>query len=294
MKVGFIGLGIMGKPMCANLLKKGYDVTVYTLNADTIKEMEVQGAKGAANAKEVGEQVDVLITMVPNSPQVDEVLFGENGAAEGLKAGSTVIDMSSINPVESQRFATQLAEQGVDFMDAPVSGGEPGAIAGTISVMVGGKQETFDKHYELLKAMAGSVVRVGDVGAGNVTKLSNQIIVAVNIAAVSEAFVLAKKANVDPNLVFEAIKGGLAGSNVMNAKAPMMLERRFDPGFRIDLHIKDLQNALDAAHTLHTAVPFCSQAMEMMQAVKNDGFGGCDHSKLLHFYEKMNNVELDK
>lgn len=294
MKVGFIGLGIMGKPMCANLLKKGYDVTVYTLNADTIKEMETQGAKGAANAKEVGEQVDVLITMVPNSPQVDEVLFGENGAAEGLKAGSTVIDMSSINPVESQRFATQLAEQGVDFMDAPVSGGEPGAIAGTISVMVGGKQETFDKHYELLKAMAGSVVRVGDVGAGNVTKLSNQIIVAVNIAAVSEAFVLAKKANVDPNLVFEAIKGGLAGSNVMNAKAPMMLERRFDPGFRIDLHIKDLQNALDAAHTLHTAVPFCSQAMEMMQAVKNDGFGGCDHSKLLHFYEKMNNVELDK
>lgn len=294
MKVGFIGLGIMGKPMCANLLKKGYDVTVYTLNADTIKEMEAQGAKGAANAKEVGEQVDVLITMVPNSPQVDEVLFGENGAAEGLKAGSTVIDMSSINPVESQRFAKQLAEQGVDFMDAPVSGGEPGAIAGTISVMVGGKQETFDKHYDLLKAMAGSVVRVGDVGAGNVTKLSNQIIVAVNIAAVSEAFVLAKKANVDPNLVFEAIKGGLAGSNVMNAKAPMMLERRFAPGFRIDLHIKDLQNALDAAHTLHTAVPFCSQAMEMMQAVKNDGFGSCDHSKLLHFYEKMNNVELDK
>lgn len=294
MKVGFIGLGIMGKPMCANLLKKGYDVTVYTLNPDTIKEMEAQGAKGAANAKEVGSQVDVLITMVPNSPQVDEVLFGENGAAEGLKAGSTVIDMSSINPVESQRFAKQLAKQGVDFMDAPVSGGEPGAIAGTISVMVGGKQETFDKHYDLLKAMAGSVVRVGDVGAGNVTKLSNQIIVAVNIAAVSEAFVLAKKADVDPNLVFAAIKGGLAGSNVMNAKAPMMLERHFDPGFRIDLHIKDLQNALDAAHTLHTAVPFCAQAMEMMQAVKNDGFGGCDHSKLLHFYEKMNNVELDK
>ncbi len=294
MKVGFIGLGIMGKPMCANLLKKGYDVTVYTLDEATIKEMEGKGAKGAANAKEVGAQVDVLITMVPNSPQVDEVLFGENGAAEGLKAGSTVIDMSSINPVESQRFAKKLAEQGVDFMDAPVSGGEPGAIAGTISVMVGGKKETFDKHYDLLKAMAGSVVLVGDVGAGNVTKLSNQIIVAVNIAAVSEAFVLAKKANVDPNLVFEAIKGGLAGSNVMNAKAPMMLERRFDPGFRIDLHIKDLQNALDAAHTLHTAVPFCAQAMEMMQAVKNDGFGGCDHSKLLHFYEKMNNVELDK
>lgn len=294
MKVGFIGLGIMGKPMCANLLKKGYDVVVNTLNVETIKEMEALGAKGAATAKEVGEQVDVLITMVPNSPQVDEVLFGENGAAEGLKKGATVIDMSSINPVESQRFAKQLAEQGVDFMDAPVSGGEPGAIAGTISVMVGGKQETFDKFYDLLKAMAGSVVRVGDVGAGNVTKLSNQIIVAVNIAAVSEAFVLAKNANVDPALVFEAIKGGLAGSNVMNAKAPMMLDRNFNPGFRIDLHIKDLQNALDAAHSLHTAVPFCAQVMEMMQAVKNDGFGDRDHSKLLHYFEKMNNTTLDK
>lgn len=293
MKVGFIGLGIMGKPMCANLLKKGYDVVCYTLNPEKVKEMEAQGAKGAASAKEVGEKVDVLITMVPNSPQVEDVLFGENGAAEGLKSGATVIDMSSINPVESQRFADLLAKQGVEFMDAPVSGGEPGAIAGTISVMVGGKQEVFDKHYDLLKAMAGSVVRVGDVGAGNVTKLSNQIIVAVNIAAVSEAFVLAKKANVDPNLVFAAIKGGLAGSNVMNAKAPMMLERNFDPGFRIDLHIKDLQNALDAAHSLHSSVPLCAQAMEMMQAVKNDGFGSCDHSKLLHFYEKMNNTALD-
>lgn len=294
MKVGFIGLGIMGKPMCANLLKKGFDVTVYTLNSETVKEMEALGAKGAANAKEVGAQVDVLITMVPNSPQVEEVLFGENGAAEGLKAGSAVIDMSSINPVESQRFAKMLAEKGVDFLDAPVSGGEPMAIAGTISVMVGGKQESFDKYYDVMKAMAGSVVRVGEVGAGNVTKLSNQIIVACNIAALSEALVLAKRADVDPQLVFEAIKGGLAGSNVMNAKAPMMIERNFNPGFRIDLHIKDLQNVLDAAHALHAAVPFSATVMEMMQAVKNDGFGGCDHSKLLHYFEKMNNTTLDK
>lgn len=294
MKVGFIGLGIMGKPMAANLLKKGYEVVVNTHNPETIKEMEALGATGAATAKEVGAQVEVLFTMVPNSPQVDQVLFGENGAAEGLKAGSTVIDMSSINPVESQRFAKQLAEKGVEFLDAPVSGGEPMAVAGTVSVMVGGKQEVFDKYAEVLKAMAASVVRVGDVGAGNVTKLSNQIIVAVNIAALSEAMVLAKSAKVDPQLVFDAIKGGLAGSNVMNAKAPMMLERRFDPGFRIDLHIKDLQNVLDAAHTLHTSVPFSAAVMEMMQAVKNDGFGGCDHSKLLHYFEKINNTTLDK
>lgn len=294
MKVGFIGLGIMGKPMCANLLKKGFDVTVNTLDEATIKEMEALGAHGAATAKEVGAAVDVLITMVPNSPQVDAVLFGQDGAAEGLKAGSAVIDMSSINPVESQRFAAKLAEQGVEFLDAPVSGGEPGAIAGTISVMVGGKQSEFDKYYELLKAMAGSVVRVGEVGAGNVTKLSNQIIVAVNIAALSEAMVLAKSAGVDPQLVFDAIKGGLAGSNVMNAKAPMMISRNFEPGFRIDLHLKDLQNVLDAAHSLHTSVPFSAAVMEMMQAVKNDGFGAKDHSKLLHYFEKMNNTTLDK
>lgn len=294
MKVGFIGLGIMGKPMCANIIKAGHEVVVNTHKQATIDEMVALGAKGAKTPKEVAEQVEVLITMVPNSPQVDEVLFGENGAAEGLKAGSTVIDMSSINPVESQRFAKQLAEQGVEFMDCPVSGGEPGAIAGTISVMAGGKQEVFDKYYDLLSTMAASVVRVGDVGAGNVTKLSNQIIVAVNIAAVSEAFVLAKVAGVDPKLVFNAIKGGLAGSHVMDAKGPMMNERNFEPGFRIDLHIKDLQNALDAAHSLHTAVPFCASVMEMMQAVKNDGFGDKDHSKLLHYYEKMNNITLDK
>lgn len=294
MKIGFIGLGIMGKPMCANLLKKGFEVVVNTLSVETIKEMEALGAQGVATAKEVGAAVDVLITMVPNSPQVEQVLFGENGAAEGLKAGSTVIDMSSINPVESQRFAKKLAEQNVEFLDAPVSGGEPGAIAGTISVMVGGKQEVFDRYYDVLNAMAGSVVRVGEVGAGNVTKLSNQIIVAVNIAALSEAMVLAKSANVDPKLVFDAIKGGLAGSNVMNAKAPMMIERNFEPGFRIDLHLKDLQNVLDAAHALHTAVPFSAAVMEMMQAVKNDGFGEKDHSKLLHYFEKMNNTTLDK
>ena len=198
--------------------------------------------------------------------------------------------MSSINPVESQDIAKKLSEYGVELLDAPVSGGEPKAIDGTISVMVGGKQEIFDKYYDLMMSMAGSVVRVGDVGAGNTTKLANQIIVALNIAALSEAFVLCEKAGVDPQLVFDAIKGGLAGSTVMNAKAPMMISRNFEPGFRIELHIKDLQNALDTSHAINVSLPLTSQVMEIMQALKVDGREKKDHSAILNYYEKINNL----
>ena len=202
--------------------------------------------------------------------------------------------MSSINPVESQDISKKLAELGIEFLDAPVSGGEPKAIDGTISVMVGGKQEIFDKYYDLIKAMAGSVVRVGEVGAGNTTKLANQIIVALNIAALSEAFVLCEKAKVDPQLVFDAIKGGLAGSTVMNAKAPMMINRNFEPGFRIELHIKDLQNALDTSHAINVSLPLTAQVMEIMQALKVDGRETKDHSAILNYYEKINNVIVGK
>ncbi len=294
MKVGFIGLGIMGKPMSKNMLKAGYDVTVFDFNKAAVDEVVAAGAKAAGSSKEVGENVEVLVTMLPNSPHVKSVLFGENGAAEGLKAGTTVIDMSSINPVESQNISKKLAEKGIELLDAPVSGGEPKAIDGTISVMVGGKQEVFDKYYDLMKSMAGSVVRVGDVGAGNTTKLANQIIVALNIAALSEAFVLCEKANVDPQLVFDAIKGGLAGSTVMNAKAPMMIERNFEPGFRIELHIKDLQNALDTSHEINVSLPLTAQVMEIMQALKVDGRETKDHSAILNYYEKINNVTVGK
>lgn len=294
MKVGFIGLGIMGRPMSKNLLKAGYDLTVFDFNKNAVEDVVAAGAKAAKSGKEVGENVDVLITMLPNSPHVKSALFDKNGAAEGLKRGTVVIDMSSINPVESQNIAKKLAEIEIEFLDAPVSGGEPKAIDGTISVMVGGKQEIFDKYYDLMKSMAGSVVRVGDVGAGNTTKLANQMIVALNIAALSEAFVLCEKANVDPQLVFEAIKGGLAGSTVMNAKAPMMINRNFEPGFRIELHIKDLQNALDTSHAINVSLPLTSQVMEMMQALKIDGRETKDHSAILNYYEKINNVVVGK
>lgn len=294
MKVGFIGLGIMGRPMSKNLLKAGYDLTVFDFNKNAVEDVVAAGAKAAASGKEVGENVDVLITMLPNSPHVKSALFDKNGAAEGLKRGTVVIDMSSINPVESQNIAKKLDEIGIEFLDAPVSGGEPKAIDGTISVMVGGKEEIFDKYYDLMKSMAGSVVRVGDVGAGNTTKLANQMIVALNIAALSEAFVLCEKANVDPQLVFEAIKGGLAGSTVMNAKAPMMINRNFEPGFRIELHIKDLQNALDTSHAINVSLPLTSQVMEMMQALKIDGRETKDHSAILNYYEKINNVVVGK
>lgn len=294
MKVGFIGLGIMGRPMAKNVLKAGHDLIVYTLEDEIVKEFEALGAKGAKNGKEVAEYAEVIITMLPNSPNVDNALFSENGIAEGLSAGKTVIDMSSINPVESQRFAKELEKIGVEFLDAPVSGGEPKAIDGTISVMVGGKEEVFNKYKELLLSMAGSVVLVGNVGAGNTTKLANQIIVALNIAAVSEAFILSKKAGVDPNLVYNAIRGGLAGSTVLDAKGPMMIEGNFKPGFRIDLHIKDLQNALDTSHSVQTSLPLTAQVMEILQALRIDGCGSDDHSGIVKYYEKMNNLKVSE
>ena len=208
MKIGLIGLGIMGKPMAKNLLKAGYDLTVSDLNQASVDEIVAAGAKAATNA-EIGETCDVVLTMVPNSPQVKAVMLGEDGVAAHMKPGSVFIDMSSINPVASKEIAAELAKRGIEMLDAPVSGGEPKAIDGTLSFMVGGKQEVFDQYKDILGAMGASVVRCGDVGAGNTTKLANQIIVACNIQALSEALTLAKMAGVDPELVFQAIRGGL-------------------------------------------------------------------------------------
>jgi len=292
MKVGFIGLGIMGKPMAKNIIKAGYEVVVTTHKKAVVDEMVAAGAQGAANGKEVASQCDVVITMLPNSPNVRDAVLGKDGVLEGAKAGLVLIDMSSIDPVESRKIGEALAAKGVEMLDAPVSGGEPKAVDGTLSVMVGGKKDLFDKYAPLLKTMAGSVVYVGELGSGNVAKLANQIVVACNIAAVAEALTFAKKAGTDPKLVFEAIKGGLAGSTVMNAKAPMMLERNFKPGFRIELHIKDLNNALNAAHAISAPVPLTGQVMEMMQVLKADEHQKEDHSSLVKFYEKISNVEL--
>lgn len=292
MKVGFIGLGIMGQPMCRNILKAGHEVAVYTHRQSTIDAMTACGAVACESGADVASKSEVIITMLPNSPNVKDAVFGKNGVAEGAKPGTVLVDMSSIDPTESRKIAKDLEEYGMEMLDAPVSGGEPMAIAGTLSVMVGGKKELFDRYEELIRTMASSVVYVGEIGSGNVAKLANQMIVAVNIAVVAEALTFAKKAGTDPKLVFEAIKGGLAGSNVMNAKAPMMLEGNYNPGFRINLHTKDLTNALNAAHAIYSPVPFTAQAMEIMQFLNADGCGADDHDAMVKYYEKISGTSI--
>ena len=294
MKIGFIGLGIMGKPMSKNLVRAGHELVVCNRSQESVQELAEMGAVRAANGAEVASQCSVIITMLPNSPEVREVCLGKNGIADGAREGTIVIDMSSIDPVETKKIGAELAEKGIELMDAPVSGGEPKAIDGTLSVMVGGRKESFEKYYDLLMVMAGSVVYVGELGSGNVAKLANQVIVAVNIAAVSEALTLAVKNGADPELVYQAIRGGLAGSTVLDAKAPMMMSHNFKPGFRIDLHIKDLTNALNAAHATNTSLPLTAQLMEIMQALKNDGCGVEDHSAIVKYYEKISNISVEK
>ena len=293
MKIGLIGLGIMGKPMAKNLLKAGYELVVNDRNQASIDEVVAAGASYATQA-EIGESCDVVLTMLPNSPQVKEVMLGDDGVAAHMKAGSTFIDMSSINPVASKEIAAVLEAKSIDMLDAPVSGGEPKAIDGTLSFMVGGKQEVFDKFKDLLGAMGASVVRCGDVGAGNTTKLANQIIVACNIQALAEALTLAQKAGVDPELVFQAIRGGLAGSTVMEAKAPMMIVGNDKPGFKIDLHIKDLNNALDCAHTVGSPLPMTAAVQEVMQWLHNNGCGQNDHSAIVKYYEKLTGIQIGR
>jgi 2-hydroxy-3-oxopropionate reductase len=293
MIVGFIGLGIMGRPMAKNLINAGYKLVVYDKFAK-FDDLVALGAEGGASNKDVASRSDVVITMLPNSPHVKEAILGSGGIVEGIKSGATVVDMSSIAPAASQEVGATLKAKGVNFLDAPVSGGEPKAIDGTLAIMVGGDQKTFDAVKPILEKLGSSVVLVGDIGAGNVTKLANQIVVALNIAAVSEAFVLATKAGVKPQAVFDAIKGGLAGSTVMNAKVPMILDGNFKPGFRIELHIKDLQNALDTAHNLGVPIPLTAEVMETLQGLKNDGYAANDHSAIVRHYEKLAKVEVRK
>lgn len=284
----------MGKPMAKNLLKAGYDLIVLDINKTSVEELQALGAETAETAAELAAGTKTVITMLPNSPEVKDVTLGKNGLIEGATEGSVFIDMSSIAPLASKEIAKALAEKGVEMLDAPVSGGEPKAIEGTIAVMVGGKKEVFDANYDIMMAMAKSVVYVGEIGAGNMAKLCNQIVVALNIAAVSEALVLAKKAGVSPDLVYQAIRGGLAGSTVMDAKAPMMMDRNYKPGFRIDLHIKDLNNVLETSRNIGVPLPLTSQVMEIMQAIKQDGCGIEDHSSIVKFYEKIANIQVTR
>lgn len=294
MKIGFIGLGIMGKPMSKNLLKAGHQLVVLDNKKHAMDELVAAGAESASTPEEIAERTDIVITMLPNSPQVQQVVLGTNGILASAREGLILVDMSSIAPLVSRELSGKLAQKGVAMLDAPVSGGEPKAIDGTLSVMVGGSQKTFDRCLPVLKAMAASVVRTGDIGAGNVTKLANQIIVALNIAAISEALVLATKAGVQPELVYQAIRGGLAGSTVLDAKAPLIMDRMFNPGFRIKLHIKDLANVLETSHELGVPLPLTASVMEMMQALRVDGLEEADHASLVKYYEKLAQVEVKR
>lgn len=287
MRIGFIGLGIMGKPMVRNLLKAGHEIVAYDVIRENMDAVAIAGATTANSPKEVAGQCRLIITMLPNSPHVKAVVMGDSGILQGAMAGTILIDMSSIAPLTSQEIAKACKEKGVKMLDAPVSGGEPKAIDGTLSIMAGGEKTVFDQVLEILMLMGTSVVHCGDVGAGNTAKLANQVIVALNIAAVSEAFLLAAKAGVDPKVLFGAIKGGLAGSTVMNAKVPMILERNFVPGFKIDLHIKDIENALETGHKVGAPLPLTAAVMEMLQILHADGCGEEDHSAISKYYEKL-------
>lgn len=293
MIIGFIGLGIMGKPMVKNLLKAGYEVLAYDLVQANIDDVVASGAQAGKDIAQISTGCPVVITMLPNSPHVREVVIGKHGLLEKAKPGLKYIDMSSIAPLESKAIAVVCAEKGVRMLDAPVSGGEPKAIDGTLSIMVGGNRALFEEMKPILSTMGSSITLCGDNGAGNTTKLANQMIVAGNIAILAEALTLAKMAGVNPQTVFDAIKGGLAGSTVMNTKAPMMIAGDFKPGFKIDLHIKDLNNAIDTGHGTGAPMPLTVQVQEMFQNLHFEGKGQDDHSGLANFYAKISGMRID-
>ena len=291
MKIGFIGLGIMGKPMVKNLLKAGHEVLAYDIIAKNIDDVVTAAAKAAESVAEVAKNCKLIITMLPNGPQVREVVI-DGGLLDNAAPGTVLVDMSSIAPAVAQELHAACAAKGIKMLDAPVSGGEPKAVDGTLSIMVGGDKAVFDEVYDILLNMGASAVLCGGIGAGNTTKLANQIIVALNIAAVSEAFMLSTKAGVAPDKVFDAIKGGLAGSTVMNAKAPMIMDGNFNPGFKVDLHIKDLANALDTGHEVGAPLPFTAAVMEIMQYLRAHGMGQNDHSSIAKYYEALTGAEI--
>ena len=294
MKIGFIGLGIMGKPMVTNLLKAGHEVVAYDIVAENLQAVVRDGAVAGKNAAAIAAVCPVVITMLPNSPHVKTVVMEKDGILESAKAGLILIDMSSIAPLASKEICEACKKKGVRMLDAPVSGGEPKAIDGSLSIMVGGDKALFEEMKPILSCMGASIVLCGDVGAGNTTKLANQMIVAGNIAVLAEALTLAKKAGVDPETVFQAIKGGLAGSTVMNAKAPMMIEGNFKPGFRIDLHIKDLNNALETGHKIGAPMFLTANVQEMFEILHADGCGSDDHSGLAKYYAKISGSKIGK
>ncbi|MDQ2082997.1 2-hydroxy-3-oxopropionate reductase [Xanthobacteraceae bacterium Astr-EGSB] len=290
-KVGFIGLGIMGTPMAANLIAGGYELFLYDIHPPKAELID-KGGKACASAKEVAQKADIVIVMVPDTPDVDAVLFGKNGVAEGLSKGKIVVDMSSISPIETKEFAKKINALGCDYLDAPVSGGEVGAKAASLTIMIGGPQGAFDKVKPLFELMGKNITLVGGNGDGQTTKVANQIIVALTIEAVGEALLLAAKAGADPAKVRQALMGGFASSRILELHGDRMVKRTFDPGFRIELHQKDLNLALSTARKIGLALPNTATAQELFNACASHGGSKWDHSAMVKALEMLANFEI--
>lgn len=293
MSVGFIGLGIMGRPMAAHVLAAGHPLFAYARRG-LPDELSSSGAVSCATSREVAERADVIITMLPDTPQVEEVLFGTGGVAEGLTQGKIVVDMSSISPSETMCFAKQIEALGCDFVDAPVSGGEVGARSASLTIMVGGRPAAFEKAKPVLELMGRNVSWIGTAGAGQIAKVANQMIVALTIQAVGEALLLAAKAGVDPRRVKEALIGGFASSRVLEVHGERMIKRTFDPGFRIELHQKDLRNALSTAESFGVPLPGTAIAQQLLTACMAEGQGAMDHSRLVGALERLANFQISE
>ena len=289
-KVGFIGLGIMGRPMAENLIEAGYDLVAYNRTREKAEELE--GATVAQSPKEVAENSDIVITMLPDSPQVEEVLAGGDGVFEGIGEGGLIVDMSTISPVVTEELAEEAKERDASMLDAPVSGGDVGAIEGTLAIMGGGSEEDFERALPLFEVMGAAVTHVGPTGAGQVVKAANQIVVALTIEAVSEALVLGSKGGVAPEKILDVLGGGLAGNKVMEAKREKLLEHSFDPGFRIELHHKDLGIALAAGREYGVALPVTAVVDQMLETLKMKGRGDRDHSAILTLIEESSAHEI--
>ncbi len=290
--IGFIGLGTMGKPMARHLMQAGYPLVVHNRSPQAVKELAGEGAQAANSPKEVAARSNVVITMLPDSPDVELVVAGDNGVLQGARPGMLLIDMSTISPVVARKLAQQAETHGIDMLDAPVSGGEVGAINATLSIMVGGKEQAFDRALPLFQAMGKNIVRIGEAGAGQVTKAANQIVVALTIEAISEALVMATKAGVDPTKVRQALLGGFASSRVLDVHGQRILDRNFKPGFRINLHHKDLSIALATGKEYSVSLPVTAQVYQMMNALLASGLGGMDHSALVTLIEELARTEV--
>jgi 2-hydroxy-3-oxopropionate reductase len=285
--IGFIGLGIMGRPMARNLLKAGYSLVVHSRSRGPVDEIAGAGAKVGTSSRDVAAQCDVLITMLPNSPEVEQVVLGRDGVIEGARPGMILLDMSTISPLVSQKVGAALAAKSVKMLDAPVSGGEKGAIDGALSIMVGGDKAVFDKALPIFQAMGKTITHLGPLGAGGFTKLANQIIVAVNLTALGEALTLAKKAGLDRELTLTALAGGLAGSKCLDQKKPNYLADTYNPGFKIDLHYKDLGLIMESARALGVPLPATAAVQELFSAMRVKGRGGLDHSGIITLLEDL-------